>query len=237
MFTETTEGHAVLDKVEDLSTRYVEKTGNAPVLIDGAVIAAGKWQQMVDLTQQDFKERGVVVSRNNRKLYTSRIFEGTGEQSEYDDKTLKVKRGSGSFTPPILAHGIRSLHPGMKDLVLVHSHPMPTELDHLKTTPLSDTDIHAFINSNYKGLVMVDRGGAHLLVRTHDSYTDGELLKQKIVHEAIRSVNSENGSVMDVLKILSGKLTPYGLCYLYTPELTPDSSGCVRFHTPESFNQ
>lgn len=232
MDSEGKESPGYSSKIEDLSTHHIEAHGSGSIFIKTEAIAASLWQQMIEATQQDYKERGVVVSKSGKKFYTSRVFEGTGEQIDYKNSD-KISATS-SFNPPLLPQGIRSLIPGMKDIVVVHTHPMPPKLDHLSTTPLSDIDIHAFVNAQHNGLVMIDRGGAHLLVRTRTSYNDSDLLKKNIVDEAVEVVKRNDGVVLDVIKATSQQLANYGLGYFYTQTLLPNIKGFVEFNNPRS---
>lgn len=220
-------------KIVDLSKKYVEVLDRTVLRVDSGIIAADKWQDMVVLTQQDGKERGVVVSKRNNKLSVSNIFEGTGEESDVNSPDRK---SAASFTPPFLPHGVRSLFPGTRDIVVVHSHYMALESNHLRTTAFSDRDIHCFITSELNGLVMVDRGGVHLLINTGRSFRQEELMRKDIVKESVSKIKQRDGEVLDVIKDVANQLANYGLGYFYTPELTPDSRGYVEFHDPNNLH-
>ncbi len=218
-------------RIEDFSTKRIEIFGKGSLLVDKEVVAADKWPGMVAATQLDFRERGIVVSRrSNGKLMTSKVFEGLGERFDYDNRARKIPS---SFSLPLLPHGARSLLPKIKDIVVVHSHPMPPEVDHLQTTAISDVDIHSFINADYNALVMVDRGGAHLLVRVGHLLGDILPAERNIVEETIEAVSQERGGARDVIKSLATQLPSYGLGYFYTPTLSPDpKEGYVKFYNP-----
>lgn len=218
-------------KIENFSKKHVERPITGPILVDVRGIAADKWPEMQNRAQKSHREQGVVVSRLGTILYTSKIFEGYGERNDYDNPHRKIPA---SFTPPLFPHGLISLHPGMENIVLVHVHPIPPELDHLITAPLSDTDIHTFVKHNYKGLVSLDRGGVHLLVRTRHSYNESDLLTKNIVDETITEVRAKNGTTLDVIKLVDHKLSQYGLGYFYTSNLVQNPKGYVEFFDPKN---
>ncbi len=215
--------------IDSLSTMYREGYYGGALRVHSQSIGASQWKNLVDQTQADGVERGIVISTNKGSILTSRIYMGSGTEEIFDGAEMR-KRG-GSFTPPNLPHGIRSLNPSTKDIVVVHSHVMPPSSDHLPTTILSDEDILNFIHSKYHALCAIDRGGAHLLVRTqkqlYDKTLDAHLVKGLIAENV-----KENGGIKDVIVRVSKRLQQFRLAYLYTSQLEPDSEGAITFQEP-----
>lgn len=217
-------------KIESFKSPYVETRGRT-IIANAEAVAFPFWQQMIDETQRDKRERGMAVSKIGNELLTSKIFIGQGERRDYDGNIV-----SASFSFPFLSHGLRSLDPRIKDIVVIHTHPMPPDLDHLATTVFSDGDIRAFIEHAYNGLVSLDRGGAHLLVRTDSRSDYKELFEKNIVKEIMNNVIEKGGKVIDVIKQLSQELPKYGLWYYFVPwDLIPkQGSKHVQFHDPKN---
>lgn len=217
-------------KIESFKSPYVETRGRT-IVVDAEAVAFPFWQQMIDETQRDKKERGMVVSKIGNELLTSKIFIGQGERRDYDGNIV-----SASFSLPFFLHGFQSLDPRIKDLVVIHTHPMLPDLDHLATTVFSDGDIRNFIKHTYNGLVSLDRGGAHLLVRTASRFDDKELFEKSIVKEIMNNVIEKGGKVIDVIKQPSQELPKYGLGYYFVPwDLIPkQGSKHVQFYDPKN---
>lgn len=216
-------------QIDSLSTMYREGYYGGALRVDSQSIGASQWKNLVAQTQADGAERGIVISTNKGSILTSGIYMGSGTEEVFDGTEMR-KRG-GSFTPPNLPHGIKSLNPAIKDIVIVHSHYMPSSSGHLPTMILSDGDILNFIPSKYHALCAVDRGGAHLLVRTQKQFfnriPDGHMVKN-LITETIK----ENGGIKDVIWKVSNRLQQFGLAYLYTSQLETDSEGAITFQEP-----
>lgn len=186
--------------------------------IDSELLAAVKWPEMIDLTQQDEIERGVVVSWDGKRILTSKIFLGT----------------KGSFTPPELPHGFLSLLPTTKNLVFIHSHYMPPEIGHVQTTPISDGDINSFADFSGKAMVMIDRGGVHILTRKlYNLNVNGPSSPINVVDEAITKAKSNGNTAMDIIREIARRLEPFGIKYYYSPSLVP-SNGSIELKTVSS---
>jgi hypothetical protein len=217
-------------RIEDFSTNRIEISRKGSMLVNVKVVAVDRWENMLSATQKDYRERGIVISRKGNRLFTSKV--AVGNDIEPGDTNI----GERTFPIPFLPHGIRSLDPTMKDIVVVHTHPMLSELDHLRTSIISDLDIHSFVASDYKSLVMIDRGGAHLLVRNSFSPDEEErLLRRKIVKETTKKIKEQEGGTLEVMQSLDLELRNYGLRYFFTPFTEPDSSGkFIEFHLPQN---
>lgn len=221
MDSEAKEAIYPVSRVEDLLGTHIELPNRDQVLVDAEILGASQWRDMVDATQEDHRERGLIVSRKrNGRVVRSKIFISKEEDSQ---KSIATN----------IPHELRSLLLG-RNMVFIHTHPLPSEVGHLRTTVFSDTDLQAFIKGNYNAIVMLDRGGAHLLLpiseytRTHPS------LEKDLVNKIVEKVRQNGGGTLDVVKEVSATLATRGFGYFYTPEL--DQTGeFVRFNTPENF--
>ncbi len=187
------------------------------ILVAADVLATDQWQKLVNLTQADLLERGLVVGRHSstHQLVSSKTIKGYGQAqtNSYDRAT------EAALAVPILPFGIRSISPRIKASVAIHTHPMPPEVDHIQTSIISDKDIATFSRSRYKAMVMLDRGGAHLVARTCSGELYGSMPAPDLVSTTMREVIAESGISMDVMARLARRLGQYGLAYFYTPEL------------------
>lgn len=215
--------------IDTLSTMYRENYFGGSLRVDARSVGASSWRSLIDQTQGDGIERGFVVSTKKNEFLTSKIYKGSGTEEIFDG--LEMRTRGGSFTPPILPHGIRSLNPSTKDIAVVHSHAMPPPSDHLLTTIFSDADISNFIPSKYHALCAVDRGGAHLLVRTQKQLYD-KTLDAHLVKDLIAETVKENGGIKDVISKVSNRLQQFKLAYLYTSQLEADLDGAITFQEP-----
>lgn len=193
--------------------QYQEWGLDETINIDIDLIAAQKWQEMLDLTQSDGKERSLVVSSDGKRLHTSKIFLGSRNTSGY----------------PLLPHGLKSALPTTKDIVYIHTHYMPPELDHVKTTTVSDTDISNFLNLPGKAMVVIDRGGVHMLAR--QPYT-ANLRKDKIpgniAENALKQAKKSSNTAQETMTIIAQKLMSFGIRYYFSENKNPSSANQIR---------
>jgi len=180
--------------------------------VDAELVAGQEWHEMLDLTQKDELERGVVVSWNGKSISTSKIITGSKD----------------SFSPPFLPHGFRSLLPATRNLVYIHTHFMPPKLDHVKTTAVSDKDINSFINLSCKAMLMIDRGGVHMLTRKINDFTiDKSEVPIKVVDEALGKAKSGGNTSIDLVREIATSLAPLGVKYYYSQSLIPSTEGFI----------
>jgi hypothetical protein len=178
------------------------------------ILAQDKWQEMLGVTQKDGLERGLTVTFDGKKLIAGKVFQGTKD----------------SITPDFFPRGIRSVFSRReKNLVSLHTHPMPPELNHVQTVPVSDKDINLFINSSFKAMVAIDRGGVHMLARNpYSSISDQEEKPAyKIVEESLKTAKEKENTAISVMKEIAKKLKPLGIEYYYSPNLIPSDDGFV----------
>ncbi|OGK17961.1 hypothetical protein A3G67_04745 [Candidatus Roizmanbacteria bacterium RIFCSPLOWO2_12_FULL_40_12] len=210
-------------KIEDLSGGYVELANRDSVLVSAEALGVDQWREMIDATQKDFRERGLVVSRKRKgTLVRSKVFIGEGEDAEIEIRA------------PI-SHELKSLIPGRQNLVFIHTHAMTPKDDHLRTSSFSDDDIQKFLTSDYKALVMLCRGGAHFLVPTSGFPRAHQSLDKDLVMSVVENVKKNSGRTWDIVKGVSKKLAQRGFGYFYTPELDHTGKDSVRFYNPENF--
>ena len=184
-------------------------------------IGASKWPEMLAATKEDGLERGINVFRTpiTKKFYTGTIITGTKK----DFKTGK--------NVPIQSSDI-GLKGFISDIVAsVHTHPLTEEEAHLKTTVPSGSDVQTFFENAYSTMVILDRGGAHLLVRTRDTLNQ-ETPPTDLIQKKINEVAAKGGTVADVQKQLNSMLSQYGISYFYTENLTSAEDGTITFKKP-----
>lgn len=203
--------------VEGLDTILQNQRCNI-VQIDAEAIAAASLAGLVELTQTDQTERGLVVGIKAGSFIRSQILEG--RPAEIDDETGRFI--SGSWSPPILPFGIKGVLASIKKASVIHTHPMPPAIDHLRTTPISDKDIRAFLPSKYIAMVMADRGGIHMLARHRSTTILDYPPGASVVGDATEITINEGGGSIDVIRRVAHQLSLYGLTYLYTPELVQE---------------
>ncbi len=190
-------------------------TAATEVTVRADNIGVQKWAEMLAGTQTDGRERGLIIFKSplsNSKFSTSKIIIGeeTHVAPQYSDIGLK-------FLHPVAAK--------------IHTHPKSPEVQHLKTLPPGDTDLQLFFGDSYSAMVTLDHGGAHLLIRTGESIQEGFPPKD-LIGNVIKQVAAKDGLVTDVQKKLNGILSPYGISYFYTENLTPSENGTVTFKKP-----
>lgn len=173
--------------------------------IEGKLIGSDNWQEMLKLTDQDGRESGVITSTWGKRILTSSIFRGQRIAS-VDQKPVDC------IVPPELPHGLKSLLPQVKNFAFVHSHPKPKELEHLRTTLPSDQDIQSFINLAYKVLVMVDRGGIHMITGDPLLYNESP---NNLATQALAKTAQSQNTVSEAMEFLAHSLRLYGLKYFY----------------------
>jgi hypothetical protein len=206
------------DTVFELTGREIINGFSPSILVSADVLATDLWHTMVSDTQLDYRERGVVVGRPAGKnvLVRSEIIEGYGQES--GEGLVEVVEAS--LPVPMFPFGIlRGMSQRLKKDVVIHTHPMPPEVDHVRTSIISDKDIRCFVGSKYTGMVMLDRGGAHLMVRTGPSNQYDCVPGFNLVSSTMSEVINKGGGSMDVMTRFARQIGRYGLGYYYTPDL------------------
>lgn len=192
-----------------------ERPHSVEIEIPGEHLGQGNWEEMVNKTQTDGRERGVMVGDFFGKLITSDIFSGTSEKES----------PNASITPHFNVFGWKYL--AARKAVFIHSHPKPDELSHLQTTMFSNGDFRSFFNSTLKSLVMVDPGGVHVLLRDDNSLIQIETPKEDFVGEAMKYAEDRNGLVVEAMKKMGNMFARHNFYYYYSPKLSHED-GVVK---------
>lgn len=181
-------------------------------------VGAGLWQEMVDETVATGKEvgRGIFYDRIGRKFVPGELI--VGHEAGIDESI--------PLPPPIK---------GFKRALLsltttVHTHPM-TSAPLARTSIPSGADLRRFLFGVDGAMVTIDRGGAHLIIRTEAPRKD-DLPSRDLVQERIDEVANRDGVIADVQRQFNGAISEYGATYFYTPHLSPAPDGTVTFRRP-----
>lgn len=192
------------------------------IVIPAKDILAHSWKDIVEKTDKNGTEHGRLSSIHRGKLFHGKITKGTPERPDPDGPPgSKIKT---SWGPGLFPHGLASWRyiAGMQDILMIHGHPMPTSVDHIKTTHHSEKDLEAFFESDLWASLVIDRGGAHLLRRYSDRY-EQVIDAAKIITESYKGKER----VVDVIAELAEKVHPLGLQYFYTSQIDYTDSGLV----------
>lgn len=180
------------------------------VKISSDVLASDLWGNILDQTQKDQRERGIVVSwdGNGNQRIVSNIFLG--------------ERGTITFPP--FPHGlIKAFMPKIKELAWVHSHFLPE--NHLRTGTLSQKDIDTFCNSDSKVSIAIDRGGAHLLIKAdQEPNIHPNKPRPDIISSALKKIKEQKGELEEFIKEIARGTQESGMIYYYAPSKTIDPS-------------
>jgi hypothetical protein len=195
------------------------------VRIPSDQLAQPYWEEMLQRTHTSKREYGLIVSYNGQKLLTSRIFAGLGEQHCYDSNNKYPP----SFRPPFLPHGLKSLDPRIEDIALVHTHPTSDDINHLPTTVISEADILAYAQNSYNALVMIDKGGVHMLTGKDPFQIIDTRMAEKIVDDAFRLARSNSNTVFEVRGEIAKALQHFGIRYYFSSNKTPTEDGYLIF--------
>ncbi|GIW61747.1 MAG: hypothetical protein KatS3mg089_0599 [Patescibacteria group bacterium] len=176
---------------------------------------------MLQQTHTSGREHGLMVSYDGQKLLTSRIFAGLGEQHCYGNNTKHPP----SFRLPFLPHGFKSLDPRIRNLALIHTHPTSDDINHLPTTVISEADILAYAQNSYNALVMIDKGGVHMLTGKDPLQIIDARIAHKIVEDAFKIVRSNSNTVVQLREVIAKSLKHFGIRYYFSADKTPTEDG------------
>lgn len=113
---------------------------------------------------------------------------------------------------------------GMEDLLVLHAHHMPPEVSHVLTSHHSPRDLETFLNSNYAGSIVLDRGGAHLLTRNR-SNLQNTIPAEEIINQAYDGQDE----VLKVMKVMGHSLARLGIQYHFAKGIDYDENDAVVF--------
>lgn len=198
--------------------RFITETPRSPseITVNAENLGAKMWPEMLAGTQSDGIERGLIVFQTpiTKKFVTSRI-----------------SKGDTSHVGPSLSDiGLRKMF--FPVVAKVHTHPTIPEDAHLITTPPLDGDLQLFSRETYSTMVVLDRSGVHLLIRTRELTQWDSPPPIDLIRGIIDEVHRKDGLTTDVQKMLNSRLSPYGIEYFYTPNLTPAANGTITFRKP-----
>ena len=113
----------------------------------------------------------------------------------------------------------------------IHTHPLPQDLK-VPTTIFSDLDINALLKRSLKALVVLDKGGVHMLSRTpYSSYfSDPEQGDKpvRISNEVIGIAENNTGLIAEARLEMAKRLKPLGINYYYSPDLNLSADRLVE---------
>lgn len=184
------------------------------VEIAAADLGTDAWQQMIDETQKDKRERGFELTLKNGKVKRSAVYKGDEHSfltppRELVRQFLKRERMVGSF----------------------HTHYFDETVDtKAPTGTFSLRDFNTFANlPDSKVMGMLDIGGVHILMKGGLRYSNPPALPQgNFVLEAIRQTRETNGVMLDALKKIAGIAERSSMTYYFAPSLAPDSNGLIK---------
>lgn len=195
------------------------------IRVASSVLAAEKWPEMLHKTEETKKEYGIIISDNGKRLKISKIWEGLSERKEIE--TAKIINPS--FPIPLLSHGIRSLDPRLTDIVLIHTHPMTPEIDHLPTTAMAEGDIDTYIHSRFKIFLALDRGGIHMLRGMRLKQNRDDINPLAICNKASETNEAHSNTVAEFREHVAKALEPFGIQYYFSPNITPLPNEFITF--------
>lgn len=210
--------------VTRLRGNIIETSGHRPeITVRAEEVGANLWQQLVTDTQQDQRERHISVVRNKRTsiLETTPIV--IGEPARNSSEAPTVTLAPQSFLKGLFTETVSH----------IHSHPLAPELDHLKNSIPSTSDVVPLTIPSWKGsMVIVDRGGAHLLLRTAEPMHRDKPLPTDLIEKVLKEIGDVGGTTADIQKRINGLLYEFGISYYYREGLNTDEDGTVTFRRP-----
>jgi hypothetical protein len=192
------------------------------ITIPGENVAQSKWALMLDASS-DGAERSLTTfyNRLTKKFTNGPMHKGTKTTSNLGEKVKRNEdqeiflESSGLFREPV---------------VVTHDHLTPP---HLATDIPSDYDVFFFLMAEtLSASIMVDRNGAHLIIRTRKRMESEALPPQDLIEKAVKEAKEKDQTSTDVQKRIDSLISPYGLRYLYHPGLDTNEDGTVTFKKP-----
>jgi hypothetical protein len=203
----------------DLRENIVDVALPPKIRVDARLFGAEKWEQMIADSQTDGKERGVFVSTDRKgTAHFSDVRES--EDSVNDVSVVSLSEG---FAP----HGFRSFIPGryrLEPFAFVHTHPLPSDLDNLPTSALSTQDLASFSASAVKVYIVLDRGGAHLLLKRNVPHQTHAINAKEIVDQAYKTAEHGTQSVAEVRRMMGEQLAKLGYFYYFSSDIAVDDN-------------
>lgn len=188
------------------------------ISVDAENVAAAHWQNVVEQTQADGKEIGFTVffDRISRKYIKGPNFIGD-EKSNTVEPYLDTGKGLKGFRKFLQAN-----------VVEVHTHSLLDEEAKFSTSVPSSKDLRRIMTDTAAGSMLVlDKGGAHLIMKTGEPKTD-QLPPKDFVKKLVDQI-APNGTVAQLQRLISTGIAEYGLSYFYHAGLTPNPDNPVTF--------
>lgn len=213
-------------------------------------IGTQKWREMLRLMQETGKEQKMDMFYNP---FTHNFVPG--------NIVAGVERGfkTGPNIPIETSEidGLRNMF--CKHVASVHTHPMGPEEAQMKTSVPSGNDLIKFLINADSAMVVIDRGGAHLLIKTREfiakdppterrkttrrplqaadsaggDFEGEDLPPEDLVQNKIDEVKAKDGIIADVQAELNTIFSPYGVQYFFCPtaNITTLEDGTITFKT------
>jgi hypothetical protein len=199
----------------DLTKHFHAPSLPREISLDTDHVAADSWPDLLERTHRLGKEHGLSIAhdRLTKRLRRSKIFTG-------NERSIAV---------PLFPFGIHSLKylvDGLEDVMHIHTHTKHPEVAHLKTTSFTDEDINNFLKYSGKAKLMLDHGGAHLLLGSPDDFSDFQ--KIDFVDSALNKAGTEFQTMHEILIEVANKLAPFGIRYFFSDDPAPQK-GKVNF--------
>lgn len=198
------------------------------IVLPGEQIGAEKWGKMLEKTQETGREYDIVVSTNGKKILVNKINEGHGERPDYDSD--KGEKSPPDFSPPIFPQGVlKGLFGRVRDIVSVHTHPETEDSKHLPTTTFSADDVYIYLDRGYRTVIMLDKGGAHMLIGINPYINRKQINPAEIINEAFEKAEKNTETIAEVMVEIAKSLVPFGIKYYFTSSIKQSEEGFVEF--------
>lgn len=213
-------------------------------------VGAQKWQEMLRLMQETGRETrmDVFFNRITRKFIPGSIVIGEERASKKGpDSPVEFSDVDG---------GLNKLF--CDRVVSTHTHPMGPEEAQMKTSVPSGKDLIKFLINTEGAMIIIDRGGAHLLIKIREfiakdpsierrtrrrplqadnlaggNFEGEDLPSEDLVQNKIDEVKEKDGIIADVQAELNTMFSPYGVRYLFCPaaDISTSKDGTITFRS------
>ncbi len=195
----------------------VDASLSPTVSIPSGFLATEHWVDLVDATENNGRVHGYVVGIDKEDGVPVLSARQQAEAGIVDEDGKEVEPAS--LRVPRFPFGLlRSRQ--IKKAALVYTHRVPNSEDYPPTTTFSDEDISQFFGSDYAAMLMLDKGGAHLIAKKERFARDAwGMPHPKLVETTADDVLEGSRSMRDVLNRVAYQLSVHGVGYYYTPDL------------------
>lgn len=196
------------------------------ISVRGENVGIQVWSQIVANSQSDQRQRyfNVFYNKRSKNFESRQIIVGTAAIGTWDHPEIPL-----SYLD--ILGGIRGVL--FETVAHIHTHPMPKELDHLRTHIPSTADVTPLTNPSWRGsMIVLDQGGAHLLIRTGESVYRDNPPPQDLIEKVLKEIGDKKGTVADIQRKINGLISEYGISYYFKNGLEPNEDGTVTFKKP-----